>query len=109
MSFSVGDVVNVPFPNEEDSTKSTLRPAIISEDLQDEVELVFISKQTLQQRHYEDSFIVTEKSPEGKAMGLTFDSLIAPKRTVTLKKICITPPIRGKCPTFILSKILSLL
>lgn len=96
--YEVGDVVNVPFPNQEDPRKSTLRIGIVIENLQDEVEVLFLTKQIHQAARYRDSFVIPKDSPEGLSMGLTYDSLVAPHRAFVLKKIAITPPPRGRCP-----------
>ena len=108
-SFSFGDVVNVPFPNQENRFESTLRPAIVIEDLVDEVQIIFMTCETCQQSRYPNSFIVPETSVEGVAMGLTCDALIAPSRQFTLPKIKIHPRPRGRCPQNIIEQIVDAL
>ncbi|HHG86452.1 MAG TPA: hypothetical protein ENJ82_17000 [Bacteroidetes bacterium] len=103
--YSPGDVVSIAFPNQETPNLSTYRPAIVFESLQDEIEVVFITKQLHQQSRYPDSFIVTCDSSEGKAMGLTFDSLIVPSRRKVLPVYKVTPPKRGECPAEIFEKL----
>ena len=104
--YRVGDVVNLYCPNQEDPKQSTFRPVIIAEDLLDEIYAVFVTCQTKQSTHYDNSFVILENSAEGNSMGLTCDALICPSRTANLRKVLIHPPKRGVCPDSILDRIL---
>lgn len=105
MGYEVWDVTNVPaYPNQENSREVTARPAIIIEDLQDEVSVCCLTKQLHQAINYKYAFVVKEDSPEGKQMGLTFDSLIVLDRIFQMKKIRLTGVI-GSCPQSIVEKI----
>lgn len=54
MVYEVWDVVHLPaYPNQENPNETTARPAIIIEDLQDEVELCCLTKQVQQASKYE--------------------------------------------------------
>ena len=106
-NYHVGDVVNLLCPNQEDSTKATYRPVMVVENLQDEILAVFMTCQTQQEIHYENSFVVPMNSPDGKLMGLTCNCLICPSRTVQLRKIVIHSK-RGVTPSHILNKVLEL-
>lgn len=87
MVYEVWDVVHLPaYPNQENPNETTARPAIIIEDLQDEVELCCLTKQVQQASKYKYYFIVKKDSSEGIQMGLTFDSLVVIDRTIPLKK-----------------------
>ncbi|MCJ7446550.1 MAG: type II toxin-antitoxin system PemK/MazF family toxin [Bacteroidales bacterium] len=109
MVYEVWNVVNIPaYPNQENPIETTARPAIIIEDLQDEVELCCLTKQVQQVSKYKYCFIVNKDSPEGIQMGLTFDSLVVVDRTVSLKKIRVIYKI-GSCPQNIIDKIEELL
>lgn len=109
MAFEIWDVVTVPaFPNQEDSKLSTTRPCIIIEDLQDQVVICPITKQLSQKDRYEYSFVVEKNSLEGKAMGLSFDSLIVVDREAVLEKLRLHKKI-GECPDSIIEKIEDLL
>lgn len=108
-NYVLGHVVNVRFPNQENIKKSTVRPAIIVEDLEDEVEVVFMTCQTSQQKHYPDSFIVKKDSKEGKILKLTCDSLICPDRSFQVKKIRLFERTNGPCSEELLNKILEFL
>lgn len=109
MGFEVWDVVDIPaYPNQENSNLTTARPAIIIEDLQDEVELCCLTKQLQQASNYKYCFVVKKDSPEGKQMGLTFDSLAVIDRTVTLAKFRLSQQI-GSCPQNIIEKIEALI
>jgi hypothetical protein len=105
MVFEVWDVVNIPaYPNQENPSETTTRPAIIIEDLQDEVELCCLTKQVRQASKYKYCFIVIKDSPEGIQMGLTFDSLVVIDRTIPLKKFRLSLKI-GSCPQNIIDRI----
>ena len=80
------------------------RPAIIIEDLQDEVSVCCLTKQLHQAAIYKYAFVVEEDSPEGKQMGLGFDSLIVLDRIFQMKKIRLANVI-GTCPQSIVEKI----
>jgi hypothetical protein len=98
MVYEVWDVVNIPaYPNQENPIETTARPAIIIEDLQDEVELICLTSKLGQAINYRYCFVVKKDSPEGNRMGLTFDSLVVVDRIVPLKKIRIADYI-GSCP-----------
>jgi hypothetical protein len=98
-------VVNIPaYPNQENPIETTARPAIIIEDLQDEVELICLTSKLEQAINYRYSFVVRKDSPEGNQMGLIFDSLVVVDRTVPLKRIRLSHKI-GTCPQSIISKI----
>ena len=106
MAFEIWDVANIPaFPNQEDNHQTTARPAIIIEDLQDQVVICPITKQLQQEQNYQYTIKVLKDSDEGRQMGLTFDSLIVLNRTATLKKIRLIYPPIGSCPQSIIDKI----
>jgi hypothetical protein len=105
MGYEVWDVTNVPaYPNQEDYREVTGRPAIIIEDLQDEVSVCCITSQLHQASRYKYTFVVKESSPEGKQMGLGFDSLIVLDRIFQLKKLRLAGVI-GTCPQSVIDKI----
>jgi len=105
MGYEVWEVTNIPaYPNQEDSREVTGRPAIIIEDLQDEVSVCCLTKQLHQAANYKYTFVVKEASSEGKQMGLTFDSLVVLDRILTIKKIRLAGII-GTCPQSIIDKI----
>lgn len=105
MGYEVWDVAHVPaYPNQEDQKEFTARPVIIIEDLQDEVAICPVTKQLHQAGNYTYAFVVTKDSPEGRQMGLTFDSLIVLDRIVQLKKIRLVGII-GSCPESVIEKI----
>jgi len=109
MIFEVWDVVDIPaYPNQENPHETTARPAIIIEDLQDEVELCCLTKQLHQASNYKYCFVVKKDSHEGVQMGLTFDSLVIIDRTVTLAKFRLSHQI-GTCPKSIIDRIKELL
>ena len=105
MGYEVWDVTNVPaYPNQENFREVTARPAIIIEDLQDEVYVCCITSQLHQATRYKYTFTIKEKSPEGEQMGLGFDSLVVLDRIFQLKKIRLTDVI-GTCPQSVIDKI----
>ncbi|MEI8047027.1 MAG: type II toxin-antitoxin system PemK/MazF family toxin [Bacteroidota bacterium] len=105
MGFEVWDVTNIPaFPNQENSKEVTARPAIIIEDLQDEVALCPVTKQLHQVTNYKYAFEILKNTPEGQQMGLTFDSLVVLDRVLSLGKIRLAGKI-GSCPQSIIDKI----
>jgi len=105
MGYEVWDVAHVPaYPNQEDSKEFTARPAIIIEDLQDEVALCLVTKQLHQAANYAYAFTIMKNSPEGRQMGLTFDSLIVLDRIIQLKKIRLVGII-GTCPQSVIERI----
>ncbi|MEI6048891.1 MAG: type II toxin-antitoxin system PemK/MazF family toxin [Bacteroidota bacterium] len=109
MLYEVWEVVNIPaYPNQENPIETTARPAIIIEDLQDEVEICCLTKQIHKFSKYKYCFIIKKDSPEGIQMGLTFDSLVVVDRTVFLKKLRIADYI-GSCPQNIIDRIEQLL
>ena len=59
MGYEVWDVTNVPaYPNQENFREVTARPAIIIEDLQDEVSVCCLTKQLHQAAIYKYAFVV---------------------------------------------------
>lgn len=105
MGYEVWDVTNIPaYPNQENLREVTARPAIIIEDLQDEVSVCCLTKQLHQVANYKYAFVVKKDSEEGRQMGLTFDSLVVLDRIITLKKLRLTGVI-GTCPQSIVEKI----
>lgn len=105
MGYEVWDVTNVPaYPNQENSREVTARPAIIIEDLQDEVSVCCLTSQLHQAAKYKYTFVIKEDSPEGKQMGLTFDSLIVLDRIFQLKKLRLAG-VNGTCPQSVIDKI----
>lgn len=110
MKFEVWEVVSCPlFPNQENNNEGTSRPAIIIEDLQDEVIIIPISKQIHQAARYEKTIFIKKDGPEAKAMGLTFDSIIVIDRKEQLSKIRLIKRSSFKCPEGIISAIEELL
>jgi hypothetical protein len=105
MGFEVWDVTNIPaFPNQENLREVTARPAIIIEDLHDEVSVCPITKQLHQAAIYKYTLQILKDTPEGKQMGLTFDSLIVLDRIISLGKIRLACKI-GTCPQSVIDKI----
>lgn len=105
MAFELWDVANIPaFPNQEDNSQTTARPAIIIDDLFDEVVICPVTKQLHQEKNYQYTIKVLKDSAEGQQMGLTFDSIIVLDRTATLKKFRLANKI-GTCPQSIIDKI----
>lgn len=109
MGYDVWDVANIPaFPNQENNREITARPAVIIEDLQDEVALCPITKQLHQAAIYKYTLEILKNTPEGRQMGLTFDSLVVLDRIVPLKKIRLSSKI-GSCPQPVIDKIENIL
>lgn len=109
MAYEVWDVTHIPaYPNQENFREVTARPAIIIEDLHDEVAVCCLTKQLHQAAQYKYSFKVYKDTPEGLQMGLTFDSLIVLDRILTLKKLRLVGII-GSCPQSIINKIENIL
>jgi len=109
MGYEVWDVVHVPaYPNQEDQKEFTARPVIIIEDLQDEVAICPVTKQLHQAANYRYTLTILKDTPEGRQMGLTFDSLIILDRIMQLKKIRLVGCI-GTCPESVIDKIEELL
>ena len=103
--FELWDVVNVPaFPNQEQSSETTGRPAIILEDLENSVIIIPVTKQINQASRYQFILIIEKDTPEAKAMGLTYTSMLIIDRAFTLNKIRLTNVI-GKCPDSVINKI----
>ncbi|MBP6977297.1 MAG: hypothetical protein PHD61_04785 [Bacteroidales bacterium] len=61
-----------------------------------------------QAANYWHAFIVLKDTPEGRQMGLTFDSLIVLDRIAQFKKIRLVACI-GSCPESVIDKIEELL
>lgn len=105
MGYEVWDVTNIPaYPNQEDTKEVTARPAIIIEDLQDEVSVCCLTKQLHQAANYKYAFVIRKDSEEGQQIGLTFDSLVVLDRILTLKKLRLTGII-GTCPQSVVERI----
>lgn len=105
MKIEVWNVVNVPgFPNQEDHSQYTARPAVVIEDLFDEAVVCPITKQLRQTTNYKHTIEIKKNSPEGRQMGLTFDSIIVLNREIQLKKTRLAGKI-GTCPDSIIKKI----
>ncbi len=109
MAFEIWDVVLVPaVPNQENHQKTTTRPCIIIEDLEDKVVICPITKQLHQADRYDYSFVVEKDSEEGQAMGLSFDSLVVLDREVESYRFRLHKKM-GECPESIINKIEELL
>lgn len=105
MGYEVWDVTNIPaYPNQENLREVTARPAIIIEDLQDEVSVCCLTKQLHQAANYKYAFVIRKDSEEGRQMGLTFDSLVVLDRILPLKKLRLTGII-GTCPESVIERI----
>jgi hypothetical protein len=104
MAFELWDVVGALFPNQEDKSKSTPRPAIVLEDLQSEVLLCPLTTQLHQASKYKYTIEVKQKSAEGIAMNLTGDSIIVLDRQEIIRKHRLTGPY-GVCPGTLCDKI----
>ena len=59
---------------------------------------------TSQATKYKYTFVVKEDSPEGKQMGLGFDSLVVLDRILTINKLRLAGVI-GTCPPLVVDKI----
>ncbi|HCI55977.1 MAG TPA: hypothetical protein PLN06_03770 [Bacteroidales bacterium] len=77
-------IKNVP-ANQEDYREVTGRPAIIIEDLQDEVSVCCLTSQLHQAANYKYTFLVKEDPSAGRQMGLGFDSLFFWDYILTIK------------------------
>lgn len=117
MTFSVGDVVMLPFFKHQEDNEGEARSAIIVEDLQDEFYLIGTTTRLHQLQNYPDGFIITKTSADGIQMGLTGDSIIACgvvgiRKEVKLKKTFFYKPklmIKlGTCTEEMLNKIIRL-
>ncbi len=109
MAFEIWDVVTVPaFPNQENNHKTTTRPCIIIEDLNDQVVICPITKQLHQAKNYQYCFVIQQNSDEGKLMGLYFDSLIVLDRDAVLSKFRLHKKM-GECPQIVIDRIEELL
>jgi len=109
MRYEIYDVANVKaYPNQENEKETTARPAIVIEDLQDEVLLCPVTKQVYQAANYKYTIYVDKDSDDGKQMGLTFNSIIVLDRFATLKKIRLSPVI-GSCTDNIIVQIENML
>ena len=109
--ISAGDVVVVGyFGHAENKSVGEPRWVIITEDLQDEFEVVPMTKQLQQKSRYPKSFVVDSNSPDGIKMGLEYPSLIIPDRKAIIKKIAFTKCyVKGKCSEFFLDDLINLL
>lgn len=104
---SVGDVIQIYYPNEENPNLTTFRPGIVIECDSLEALIVPMTKQLHQQKNYPESFIIEKDSADGKMMKLGYDSLIIPSRKAYFTYNRIMPYIgMGKCPAYILDKLL---
>ena len=102
MKFEVWNLVGVQFPNQENIRESTFRPAIILEDLQDEVEICPVTTVLTQSNRYKYFVKVDFPSSDAEKMGLTATSLIILDRKATIKKIRLFPKKWGDCPDSII-------
>lgn len=103
-------VVVMYFPHQEDRTKGEPRWVIVTEDLQDKLEIVPMTSQTDQLNRYPKGFIISDKSAEGKLMGLEGPSLFMPERKVIKDKIAFSKGmVKGKCSDDFLDNLIALL
>ena len=109
MSYKKWDVVFVSFPNQEDKSKSTNRPAIILDFINEYIKICPITKQLHQKKHYPNSILVSYNTFECKCMGLIVDSLIVVDRVELINSDRILKRPFGTCPTSIITKIRALL
>jgi hypothetical protein len=105
MVYEVWDVVNVAaYPNQEEPSETTARPAIIIEDLQNEVLLCPVTKQIHQAQNYKYTFLVKKDSDDGKLLGFEYDSIIVLDRCVQLNKNRLCGK-KGICSDYIIEQI----
>ena len=104
--LNIGDVVRLFFPHQENKNEGECRLGIIVEDLQDKFLIVPLSCQVHQKHHYPNSFIIHQKSPDGKLMNLSCDSLVMPNRASQIsKKFIRDTSYVGSCSEEMLDKI----
>jgi hypothetical protein len=105
MPYEIWDVVGVPaFPNQENKKEVTTRPAIIIEDLQNEVLICPVTKQVHQSSKYKYTILIAKDSIEAKEMGLTFESIIILDRHEQLSKFRLKHT-NCSCPSNIVEQI----
>jgi hypothetical protein len=103
--MNIWEVFHCPaFPNQENNKECTARPAIVFENLQDDVEVFPVTKQIQNQAKYKKTIFVSKDSFEGREMGLTFDSIIILDRKSQLKKTRLVRKM-GICPQTIIDRI----
>jgi hypothetical protein len=103
-NYTTGDIIFVSFfANEENKTQGTSRWLICFEDLEDEIIVIPLTKNTSQIKYYPDSFIITKESEEGISMGLLYDSLVLPSRAERIKKVSALK--NGSCSEDLLDKL----
>jgi mRNA-degrading endonuclease toxin of MazEF toxin-antitoxin module len=98
MSYKKWDVVFVSFPNQEDKSKSTNRPAIILDVIDDTYKICPITSKLHQKKHYPNSIIVSKNTFECTCMGLISDSLIVVDRVEIINSDRFLNKPFGTCP-----------
>ena len=80
-----GDVISLPFMKNQENNEGTKRWCVVTEKLEDEIEVVPLTKKTHQQKRYTKKILIKKKSKKGKQMGLTYNSLLMIDRTERIK------------------------
>lgn len=106
-----GGVNVIPFfPHQENKNQGEPRWIILLEDHIKSVLIVPLTKQTHQIDNYPKSFIVKKDSPEGKSMGLPFDSIVMIERVTEMSTFVLSKAKQyGTCPDQLIDKINELL
>jgi hypothetical protein len=104
MAFNKWDVVFVSYPNQEDSSKFTKRPAIILDVIGDTAVICPVTKQLHQKSRYSKFIEVDVSSEENKTLKLNFSSLIVLDRQESIDKKRIEFSF-GKCNGTIVKQI----
>ena len=104
------DVIFVSFPNQEDKSKSTKRPALVLDINSTIASICPITKNLNQASRYTDTIRINKDSPENKLMRLNFDSLIVlDKNRIEEINISRIDFKFGSCPNNIRTQIGSIL
>ena len=110
-NYSAGSVLAIPyFPNQENSQNGEPRWIIVVEDLEDKVQILPLTSQLHQIKHYPKSIEIKKDSAEGLQMQLTSDSIILVERTLIWKKTMIEKAyIKGTCSEELIDQICKLI
>ena len=107
MELKVGNVIVLPFVKHQENNEGEARWCIVTEILQDEFEIVPLTKKTNQAKNYTDTIIIKKKSAEGKQMGIEHNSLIILDRRLTFKLSFFKKLlIKGQCTEELIDKLI---
>ncbi|HTC00145.1 MAG TPA: type II toxin-antitoxin system PemK/MazF family toxin [Ferruginibacter sp.] len=106
MALRKWDVVFITqFPNQEDKTQYTKRPAIILEVIGNRVKACCITKEVTQQSRYTDTILIGLNTPESKGMNLPYESIVVLDRMAEIDSSKVIDPPFGRCPGIVIKKI----